>query len=115
MFGSFLVGLAFAFGWTPCIGPILAAILAIASTSDRVWDGVLLLSVYAMGLALPFLLTTLGLSTFLRFYQRFRKHLHTMEVCSGVLLIVLGVLLATNQFTRLSGYLSFLNWFTSHS
>jgi cytochrome c-type biogenesis protein len=111
MFGSFLVGLAFAFGWSPCLGPILAAILALASTSDHVLDGVLLLSVYAMGLALPFLLTTLGLSTFLRFYQRFRKHLHTMEVCSGVLLIVLGVLLATNQFTRLSGYLSFLNRF----
>jgi cytochrome c-type biogenesis protein len=112
MFGSFMVGLAFAFGWTPCIGPILAGILAIASTSDHVWDGVLLLSVYAMGLALPFLLTTLGLSSFLRFYQRFRKHLHTMEVCSGVLLILLGVLLATNQFTRLSGYLSFLNRFS---
>jgi cytochrome c-type biogenesis protein len=112
MFGSFLVGLAFAFGWSPCLGPILAAILAIASTSNRVWEGMLLLSVYALGLALPFLLTTLGLSAFLRFYQRFRKHLHTMEVCSGVLLIVLGVLLATNQFTRLSGYLSFLNRFS---
>ncbi len=112
MFGSFMVGLAFAFGWTPCIGPILAGILAIAATSNRVWEGVLLLSVYAAGLALPFLLTTLGLSRFLRFYQRFRKHLHTMEVASGVLLIVLGVLLATNQFTRLSGYLSFLNRFS---
>jgi cytochrome c-type biogenesis protein len=112
MVGSFLVGLAFAFGWTPCIGPILAGILAIAATSERVGEGVLLLSVYAAGLALPFLLTTLGLSSFLRFYQRFRKHLHTMEVVSGVLLIILGVLLATNQFTRLSGYLSILNRFS---
>jgi cytochrome c-type biogenesis protein len=112
MFGSFLVGLAFAFGWSPCLGPVLAGILGIAATSDRVGEGMLLLSVYALGLALPFLLTTLGLSQFLRFYQRFRKHLHTMEVCSGVLLIVLGVLLASNQFTRLSGYLSFLNRFS---
>ena len=111
MFGSFLVGLAFAFGWSPCLGPVLAGILAIAATSNRILDGVMLLSVYALGLALPFLLTTLGLSTFMRFYQRFRKHLHTMEVCSGVLLIVLGLLLATNQFARLSGYLSFLNRF----
>ena len=84
MFGSFLVGLAFAFGWSPCLGPVLAGILAIAATSNRILDGVMLLSVYALGLALPFLLTTLGLSTFMRFYQRFRKHLHTMEVCSGV-------------------------------
>jgi cytochrome c-type biogenesis protein len=109
VFGSFLMGLAFAFGWTPCIGPILAGILAIAATKEHVWQGVALLSVYAAGLAIPFLLTTLGLGQFLRFYQRFRKHLHTLEVASGVLLIILGVLLATNQFTRLSGYLSFLN------
>ncbi len=111
MFGSFLVGLAFAFGWAPCIGPVLAGILTIAATSGRVAEGMLLLSTYALGLAVPFLLTTLGLSSFLRFYQRFRRHLHTMEVCSGVLLIALGVLLASNQFTRLSGYLSFLDRF----
>lgn len=107
--GSFLMGFAFAFGWTPCLGPILGAILAIAATHEGVWQGVALLSVYAAGLAIPFLLTTLGLGQFLKFYARFRKHLHTLEVVSGVLLIALGVLLATNQFTRLSGYLSFLN------
>ncbi len=109
--GSFLMGFAFAFGWTPCIGPILAGILAIAATKEGVWQGVSLLSVYALGLAIPFLLTTLALSRFLAFYQRFRKHLHQLEVASGVLLILLGVLLASNQFTRLSGYLSrFTSW-----
>lgn len=110
-FGSLLMGLAFAFGWTPCIGPILAAILFVASTKENIGQGVLLLGVYSAGLAVPFLLTSLGLSQFLSFYRGFRKHLHTVEVISGAVLIVIGTLLVTNQFTRLSGYLSFLNRF----
>jgi cytochrome c-type biogenesis protein len=105
------MGFAFAFGWTPCIGPILAAILVIASTKQSIGQGVLLLSVYSLGLAVPFLLTSIGLSQFLAFYRGFRKHLHTVEVVSGVVLIIIGGLLVTNQFTRLSGYLSFLNRF----
>ncbi len=109
--GSFLMGFAFAFGWTPCIGPILAAILVIASTRQNIGQGVLLLSVYSLGLAVPFLLTSLGLSQFMSFYRGFRKHLHTVEVVSGVVLIIIGGLLVSNQFTRLSGYLSFLNKF----
>ena len=109
--GSFLMGFAFAFGWTPCIGPILAAILVIASTKQSIGQGVLLLGVYSLGLAVPFLLTSIGLSQFLSFYRGFRKHLHTVEVVSGVVLIIIGGLLVTNQFTRLSGYLSFLNRF----
>ena len=109
--GSFLMGFAFAFGWTPCIGPILAAILVIASTKQSIGQGVLLLGVYSLGLAVPFLLTSIGLSQFLAFYRGFRKHLHTVEVVSGVVLIIIGGLLVTNQFTRLSGYLSFLNRF----
>ena len=108
-FGSLLMGLAFAFGWTPCIGPILAGILAIAASRDRVAEGIFLLSLYSMGLAVPFLLTSLGVNRFLRFYQRFRRHLHQLEVAAGVMLIVLGALIATNQFTRLAGYLAFLN------
>ena len=110
--GSFLLGFAFAFGWTPCIGPILAGILAVAATRGTVFQGMFLLAVYSAGLAIPFLLTGLGLSQFLKFYGRFRKHLHAVEVASGVLLIAIGVLMAFNKFTVLSGYLSFLNRFS---
>jgi cytochrome c-type biogenesis protein len=110
--GAFLLGFAFAFGWTPCIGPILAGILALAATRDTLFQGVVLLAVYSAGLAIPFLLTSLGLGQFLRFYGRFRRHLQAVEVGSGVLLIVLGVLIAFNKFAVLSGYLSFLNRFT---
>jgi cytochrome c-type biogenesis protein len=110
--GSFLLGFAFAFGWTPCIGPILAAILAVAATRGTVFQGMFLLAIYSAGLAIPFLLTSLGLSTFLKFYSGFRKHLQVVEVSSGVLLIVLGVLMAFNKFTIISGYFSFLNRFS---
>jgi len=110
--GSFILGFAFAFGWTPCIGPILAGILAIAATRDTVYAGMFLLGIYSAGLAVPFLLTSLGLSQFLKFYSRFRKHLQAVEVASGMLLIAIGVLIAFNKFTLLSGYLSFLNRFT---
>ncbi|HUY12146.1 MAG TPA: cytochrome c biogenesis protein CcdA [Terriglobia bacterium] len=110
--GAFLLGFAFAFGWTPCIGPILAGILALAATRQTVFQGMFLLAIYSAGLAIPFLATSLGLSQFLKFYGRFRKHLHAVEVASGVLLIVIGTLIALNKFTILSGYLSFLNRFT---
>jgi cytochrome c-type biogenesis protein len=109
--GAFLIGLAFAFGWTPCIGPILAAILALAASQQTVSAGVLLLAIYSLGLAVPFLLTSLGINRFLGFYSRFRAHLHQVEVFSGVILILLGAMIYTNQFTRFSGYLSFLNRF----
>ena len=109
--GAFVVGFAFAFGWTPCIGPILATILTIAASEDTVMKGVLLLTVYSLGLAVPFLLTSLGVDRFLAFYGRFRRHLHAVEVTSGVLLIVIGLLIVMRQLTVLSGYLSFLNKF----
>jgi cytochrome c-type biogenesis protein len=110
--GAFLLGFAFAFGWTPCIGPILAAILALAAQRDTVFQGMFLLAVYSAGLAIPFLLTGLGLSTFLRWYGGFRKHLQVVEVASGVLLIALGILMAFNRLTIISGYFSFLNRFS---
>ncbi len=110
--GSFLLGFAFAFGWTPCIGPILATILAVAATRNTVFQGMFLLAIYSAGLAIPFLLTGLGVSQFLKFYARFRTHLHAVEVGSGVLLIAIGVLMALNRFTVLSGYLTFLNRFS---
>ncbi|PYY19102.1 MAG: cytochrome C biogenesis protein [Acidobacteria bacterium] len=109
--GSFLVGFAFAFGWTPCIGPILAAILTIAASQRTVSKGILLLGIYSMGLAVPFLLTSLGIERFLAFYNRFRRHLHAVEVASGVLLIVIGALFVTRHFGALAGYLGFLNRF----
>jgi cytochrome c-type biogenesis protein len=109
--GAFLVGFAFAFGWTPCIGPILAGILTLAAAEETVTKGMLLLAVYSAGLAVPFLLTSLGVDRFLAFYSRFRRHLHAVEVVSGVLLIMIGALVLTGRFTVLSGYLSFLNRF----
>ena len=108
---GFLLGFAFAFGWTPCIGPILAAVLVLAANTETIYRGVFLLAVYSAGLAVPFLLTAVGINKFLRFYQRFRKHLHTVEVLSGVLLLFVGALIFMNRLTWLSGKLGFLNRF----
>jgi cytochrome c-type biogenesis protein len=110
--GAFVVGFAFAFGWTPCIGPILSLILTAAADAETVMKGVALLFIYSLGLAVPFLLTSIGIDRFLAFYGRFRRHLQTVEVGSGVLLIVFGVLIFTRHFTVLSSYLGFLNRFT---
>ena len=93
--GAFLVGFAFAFGWTPCIGPILTVILGFAAAEGTVAKGVLLLAVYSLGLAVPFLLTSLGIDRFLAFYGRFKRHLETVEIGSGVLLIMIGTLVFT--------------------
>jgi len=109
--GAFVIGFAFAFGWTPCVGPILAVILGFAAAQDSVLKGVALLMVYSLGLAVPFLLTALGVERFLKFYSRFRAHMHAIEVASGALLIALGVLLVLGRFTIISNYLSFLNRF----
>ncbi len=108
---GFLLGFAFAFGWTPCIGPILAAVLVLAANSETILRGVFLLAVYSAGLAIPFLLTAAGINRFLHFYQRFRRHLHTVEVLSGVLLLFVGGLIFMNRLTWLSGKLGFLNRF----
>src|SRR2546430_4372784 len=87
LLGALVLGLAFAFGWTPCIGPILAGILTIASTRQTVAEGMFLLAVYSAGLGIPFLLTSLALNKFLSFYGRFKKHFHAVEVASGALVI----------------------------
>jgi cytochrome c-type biogenesis protein len=109
--GAFVIGFAFAFGWTPCVGPILAVVLGFAATQDTVWKGIFLLAIYSAGLAVPFLLTSLGIERFLKFYNRFKFHMHVVEVASGGLLIALGVLLVMGRFTLISGYFSFLNRF----
>jgi cytochrome c-type biogenesis protein len=109
LFSGFFLGFAFAFGWTPCIGPILATVLALAAASDTIARGILLLAVYSAGLAVPFLLTALGIGRFLTFYQRFRKHLHAVELFSGALLLFVGALVFVNKLTWLAGKLSFLN------
>ncbi|MGA9979476.1 MAG: cytochrome c biogenesis protein CcdA [Candidatus Sulfotelmatobacter sp.] len=109
--GAFVIGFAFAFGWTPCLGPILTAILTIAGEQDTLVKGILLLAVYSLGLAVPFLLTSLLMERFLKFYSRFRSHMHALEVASGGLLIALGVLLVIGRFTLISNWFSFLNHF----
>ena len=109
--GAFLIGFAFAFGWTPCVGPILAVILGFAAAQDSVFKGILLLAVYSLGLAVPFLMTALLMGRFMKFYSGFRRHMHAVEVASGALLIVLGALLVFGRFTIISNYLSFLNRF----
>jgi cytochrome c-type biogenesis protein len=108
IFSGFLLGFAFAFGWTPCIGPILSAVLVLAATSETVARGVLLLAVYSAGLAVPFLLTAVGLGQFLRFYKNFRKYLHAVEIFSGALLLFIGGLAFFNKMTWLAGKLTFL-------
>ncbi|MBN1504186.1 MAG: cytochrome c biogenesis protein CcdA [Candidatus Eisenbacteria bacterium] len=102
LFGSFLVGLAFAFGWTPCIGPILGAILAFASTQETVKEGVLLLSAYSLGLGIPFLAAGIGMNAALGFTRGIRRHYRKVEIVSGILLIAVGVLILTNSLQRLA-------------
>lgn len=103
--GSALVGMAFAAGWTPCIGPVLGGILGLAASSTDVTRGMLLLGVYSAGLALPFLLAALALESFLGWFQRFRRWLPWVMRVSGVMLVLVGVLLLTGEFTRLAGWL----------
>ncbi|HEY6361334.1 MAG TPA: cytochrome c biogenesis protein CcdA [Vicinamibacterales bacterium] len=106
LFGATLVGIAFAFGWTPCIGPILAGILAIAATQDTVGNGVRLLSAYSLGLAVPFFATALAINRFFAAFAKIRRHYHKIELASGALLIAIGVLIFTNRFTVIAQWLT---------
>jgi cytochrome c-type biogenesis protein len=105
LIGAGLVGVAFAFGWTPCIGPILAGILAIAGSQDTVGQGVRLLAVYSLGLGVPFLATALMIDRFFSAMGRIRRHYHKIEIVSGALLIVIGLLIFTNKFTIIARWL----------
>jgi cytochrome c-type biogenesis protein len=104
--GSSLVGMAFAAGWVPCIGPILGAILGLAATQADFSRGMGLLAAYSAGLAIPFIAAAFALDRFLDWFKGFRRHLGTVKVVSGVLLLIVGVLMVTGRFTQLAGWLS---------
>jgi cytochrome c-type biogenesis protein len=104
--GTVVVGIAFGAGWTPCIGPVLGGILTLAATTGSVGQGVGLLAVYSLGLAVPFLLATLLLERFLTSFKRFREYLPWVSRASGALLLIMGLLLVTGSFTILSGMLA---------
>ena len=102
--GSVLVGITFAVAWTPCVGPILGATLALASTAGVVSRGTMLLSSYAAGLALPFFLSALAINSFLRLSEKLRPYVQTIHILGGVLLIIVGILLITDYMTLLNAY-----------
>jgi cytochrome c-type biogenesis protein len=110
--GAFLVGMAFAFGWTPCIGPVLAGILGIAASSDTIWQGVILLGAYSLGLGIPFMLTALGITQFFRFFDSFKHHLRKVEIASGILLMAVGVLIFRGSLAEIQGWFPFLQRFS---
>ncbi|MEI6206813.1 MAG: cytochrome c biogenesis CcdA family protein [Desulfuromonadales bacterium] len=102
--GSILVGIAFAAGWTPCIGPILAAILAVAATEEKVLEGIILLLFYSLGLGVPFFLSSLAMHQFIVAFNRVKKYIRLFEVITGIFLMVVGLLIYSNWLSRLSGY-----------
>ncbi|WP_407051277.1 cytochrome c biogenesis CcdA family protein [Methyloraptor flagellatus] len=103
--GAYVIGLAFGFGWTPCIGPVLAAILAVAGSRDTVGQGALMLAVYSLGLGVPFLIAALFSQPFMSVMVRFRRHLGKVEKGMGVLLVVTGVMFLTGQIERIAFWL----------
>ena len=105
LFGAYFIGLAFAFGWTPCIGPVLAAILSVAGSEESVTRGMLLLGSYSLGLGIPFLIATLSMDTFLGFSRRFRRHLPVVEKVMGGLLVFAGLMFLTGGMQSLSYWL----------
>ena len=107
--GSFLVGLAFAAGWTPCIGPILASILMVAAAEETVVQGIALLLTYSMGLAIPFFLAALAMHQFLVVFNRFKKYIRIFEIVTGVFLVIVGIMVFSNYLTVLSRYTTI--WF----
>ncbi|WP_436640490.1 cytochrome c biogenesis CcdA family protein [Microbaculum sp. FT89] len=103
--GAFLVGIAFAFGWTPCVGPVLAAILFVAGTEDTVADGAMLLAVYSLGIGLPFLFASLFAGPFMALMRRFRSQMGKVEKAMGALLVLTGIMFLTGQMAALSYWL----------
>jgi cytochrome c-type biogenesis protein len=113
-FGAYVIGLAFAFGWTPCVGPVLAAILFTAAGQDTAGQGALLLFTYGLGMTLPFIAAALLIGPFMSFMTRFRKHLGIVEKLMGALLILFGVLIATNSINVIAQWmLEHIPWFST--
>lgn len=105
LIGAYIIGLAFAFGWTPCVGPILATILMVAASGDEVMYGVSLLAVYAAGIGLPFLLAAFAVKPFMGFLGRFRKHMRKVEISIGTLLVVTGIAIFTGSLAEVSNWI----------
>ncbi|MGQ0695663.1 MAG: cytochrome c biogenesis CcdA family protein [Nitrospiraceae bacterium] len=103
--GSFLIGIAFAAGWTPCVGPVLGSILLYASTTDSLLDGVTLLTFYSVGLGLPLFLTALGVDRFLAYFKEVRTYLWAVSTVSGVLLVTVGLMIYANSLTMITSFL----------
>jgi cytochrome c-type biogenesis protein len=114
LFGAFVIGLAFAFGWTPCVGPVLAAILFTAAGQDTAGQGALLLFTYGLGMTLPFIAAALFIGPFMAWAAKFRRHLGLVEKLMGALLILFGVLIATNSINYIAQWmLEHIPWFGS--
>lgn len=106
-FGSLLVGITFAAGWTPCIGPILASILMVAAAESTVYRGIILLLAYSLGLGIPFFLSALAIHRFLELFNRFKKYIRLFEITTGIFLIIVGLLIFFDKLTMLQRYISF--------
>lgn len=109
--GAFLMGAAFAFGWTPCVGPVLAAMLALATSEGSAAGGMALLFTYSLGIGAPFLLTAMGVGAFLKLFQTYKRFVRWGEIAMGILLIGVGILMFTDRFTALAGLFPFFNRF----
>ena len=105
LLGTFVVGLAFAFGWTPCVGPILAGILGLAMIEETVGEGIKLLSAYSLGLGIPFFLTGIGINRFLSVFERIKRYFKAIEIASGTLLVLVGFMIFFNYLNVLSIYI----------
>ena len=107
--GSYVIGLSFAFGWTPCIGPILGSVLSIAASSETVTYGIVLLLLYSAGLGIPFLLAAYAINGFMRFLTKIRNYIRVIEIFTGVLLVIFGILILTNRIQELAFF--FIKYF----
>ena len=107
--GSYVIGLSFAFGWTPCIGPILGSVLSIAASSETVTYGIVLLMLYSAGLGIPFLIAAYAINGFMKFLRRIRNYIRVIEIFTGLLLILFGILILTNRIQELAFF--FIKYF----